>query len=346
MPAQQRRPATGIVRRLLAQPQRYQLAQALRLLLQWLRRAGIPSGQAFRQVLRFQNSVALGFPPSDIEALHAAPDALAGAWDARPLPQLQLTPALLGFLGVHGVLPYHYAERIAVHAQHGKDDGARAFLDILSNRLVALYYQGWAKYRLEHGLDTGGHDALLPMLLALSGARCPGPDAGAVAGYYAGLLRQRPLSASAIARILDDYLGVPVRVQPLTGAWQAIDAARQCRLGGPNAVLGASGVLGVRRWRHGASLRLWIGPLERDAYARFLPGAPGALALRAMLALMDLPGVRCEAQLILKAACVQPLRLDAHACRRLGWDSFLCSGPAAADKADVRYTVYGKGNCN
>jgi type VI secretion system protein ImpH len=39
---------------------------------------------------------------------------------------------------VNGSLPFHYSERIAANQLHAEDESARAFLDILSNRMVGL----------------------------------------------------------------------------------------------------------------------------------------------------------------------------------------------------------------
>lgn len=51
-----------IVDRLAAEPHRFQFVQAVQILLHQLRRRGITYEQAFRHVLRFQNSLSLNFP--------------------------------------------------------------------------------------------------------------------------------------------------------------------------------------------------------------------------------------------------------------------------------------------
>jgi type VI secretion system protein ImpH len=152
--------------------------QAVRLLVQWLRRNGVPQEHALLHVLRFQNSLSLSFPASQIEALWIEADVAlhsAGALDAAlrdgRLAHIHITPAFMGFLGSTGVLPNHYTERIAAEQQTLRSDSGRAFFDTFSHRVLTLYFQTWQKYRLEQGLDTEGEDGLLPLVLAFGGPK-------------------------------------------------------------------------------------------------------------------------------------------------------------------------------
>ena len=109
MPAPQRRPVPGVIARLEAAPYRFQFMQAVRLLLIWLRREGVPPEQALRHILRFRNSLSLSFPASEIESL-----SFGLADDASPesgtVATIQMTPAFMGLLGANGTLPLHYTE--------------------------------------------------------------------------------------------------------------------------------------------------------------------------------------------------------------------------------------------
>ncbi len=67
MPASQRRPDLDVISELLREPQRFGFFQAVRLLDRWLS-LGAPGGQGLSR-LQFRNSLALSFPPSEIEAL-------------------------------------------------------------------------------------------------------------------------------------------------------------------------------------------------------------------------------------------------------------------------------------
>src|SRR5450830_638695 len=132
MQAKERLPAAGVIDHLFENPAKYQFRQALRILLLWLRSQGVSYDDAFKHVLRFQNSVALGFPASEIEALRAElaepddpadyigepgptgwPGVTAGTSERAAAPsaapeRIVLTPAFIGLLGVSGSLPFHY----------------------------------------------------------------------------------------------------------------------------------------------------------------------------------------------------------------------------------------------
>ena len=154
-----------LIDRLLAEPQRFDFVQAVRLLLLALDERGIPERRALARHLRYANSLALSFPPSQLEAAAREPDGY------------RLTPSFMGLLGAQGALPLHVTERLlALPADAPEAQATRAFLDMFSTRMHALWYGAWRKYRVEH-LVGGARDGYLPMLLALAGV----PAGGAIA---------------------------------------------------------------------------------------------------------------------------------------------------------------------
>ncbi|MVW62357.1 type VI secretion system baseplate subunit TssG [Massilia sp. NEAU-DD11] len=319
-----------MIARLLAQPQRFEFVQAVRLLLLALGERGIPERRALARHLRFANSLALAFPPSQIEA--AALDA----------DGYRLTPSFMGLLGAHGALPLHVTERLLALPQDGQDaQAARAFLDMFSTRMLALWYRAWQKYRVEH-LVAAPRDAFLPLLLALAGVPGGGvfahdgvPDTALAA--FAGLLRRRPVSGAVLGRVLSSHFGVAVRVQEGIGHWDPLAPGEQAVVG-TNALLGRRALLGERSWRPDLRVRVRLGPLDRARYEHFLPGAPGARALRTLLRLFAVPTLAYDVVLVLRQADLGPAQLDASG-RRLGLDSYLLSAPAAADRADLCYEL-------
>jgi len=353
MPTAQRRIEPGVIQRLLDQPQRFQFVQAVRLLVQWLRRHGMAQEQVLLHVLRFQNSLSLSFPASQIEALWIEADvtlhsagALATALRDSRLAHIHITPAFMGFLGSTGVLPNHYTERIAAEQQAQHSDSGRAFFDTFSHRAVALYFQTWQKYRLEQRLDSRGEDGLLPLILAfggmrsdagpiLEGAHGVGPDAAA---RYAALFGQRPVAASMLAGVLGDYFRVPVELEQFAGFWDPIPDNRRCRLSTDNSRLGYSAAPGVRAWRHDLRVRVLVGPLGKDDLERFLPRAIGAAAMQRMLALCGVPSMQYEVQLRVRASCIGPCTLGAGL--RLGWDTYVIECPSRNDRADLHYLLH------
>jgi type VI secretion system protein ImpH len=336
-------PGAGLIARLLAEPQRFEFFQAVRLLVLWLGEHGVPQRRALERHLRFPNSLALGFPASQVESI--ARERL----DGEP-PRFHLTPTFMGLLGAHGALPSHFTERIAAWEASQPDAqlaaAPRAFLDMFSTRMLALFYGAWRKYRVEHAVaEAGGGDAFLPLLLALAGF-APGEAHAqvndATLARYAGVLRQRPASGVVLARVLSHHFGVPFALQEGIGHWDALAASEQSVLTAhpdqAGAVLGQAAVLGERCWRPDLRVRVRIGPLRRAQFERFLPRAPGALALRTMLGLFAAPTLSYEVVLVLARSELRPMHL-AGGPQRLGRDSFLLTGPAAQDRADMVYDM-------
>lgn len=342
MPAPHGRPAGGVIARLLAAPQEFEFVQAVRLLLGWLAEQGVAPAVALRTHLRFENSLHLGFPPGEIEALACERDAAGDGEAAAPM-RVRLTPTFMGLLGVHGALPAHFTERIASwQAAHG-DEAPRAFLDLLSGRMLALYYAAWFKYRVEEAVD-GGADRLRPMLLALAGCAPGSARAAAVPealpAHFAGLLARRPVNGVVLARLLGSYFAVPMALDEAVGHWRALDGFERSAVG-VNARLGRDTALGPRSWRPDLRARLRIGPLNRAAFERFLPGGEAAAMLARILRLLAPPCIEFEVRLTLRAADVQPGRLggDSSGAARLGRDSFVLSAAARRDRTDVRYVL-------
>lgn len=355
-----RRVDPGVAQQLLAGPQRFEFFQALRILERLFIRQGDPSGEVVPRRLRFGSSMSLGFPASQIESVQAySGDGIALDRDAavehavtmEELGRVHLTPAFMGMLGAHGVLPLHYTEALAERETYQRDRTARAFLDIFGNRAVAQHYAAWKKYRpgLQYELD--GEERFLPLVLALAGmggkglrGRMRGSGEGDVfdhaVAHYAGAIRQRPLSAMMLQRILADYFNVPMRVEQFVGAWYAVPEAQQTRLGVGNAALGSTALAGSRVWQRDLKMRLWVGPLERVQFDDFLPGRGAARALAKWLTLLTGSTLEYEVCLSLKPDHLGGIALAADGGCQLGFDSYLCSRPPPAPRSDTRYGIH------
>ncbi|MFC0250761.1 type VI secretion system baseplate subunit TssG [Massilia consociata] len=319
-----------MIERLLAEPYRYELFQAIRLLVRWLRRYG----GTLETSVRFENSLALGFPASEIEALR-----VEAADDGEM--RVRVRSAVMGLLGVNGALPLHYTERIAAWEHAARDEGPRAFYDAFSSRQLALFYRAWCKYRVRGGPDEHNRDRFLAQLAALGGAASQGQaDAGLsfeTQAYFAAQLRSRVVPAGLVAGVLGEYLQVPVAVEQFTGRWDVLGQGERSRLGENNCEVGLGATLGERLPRPELGIRIRVGPVSRAAFERFLPGAPGARAISGLLRqfAIDLP--YRELQVVLRAEDVHGIRLDGRT--RIGRDGFLQTGPVAGDRDDVHYLL-------
>lgn len=352
MPAPQRRQTTGVIEQLLREPQQFGFFQAVRLLERWL---ATPEGL---DKLNFRNSISLGFPVSEIESLlvhrRAGGQAAEHAADPQDIERIDLTPAFMGLLGVTGTLPLHYTESLAQRELYQKDHAARAFMDVFSHRAVMLFYQAWKKHRLHIQYEGDRRQRFMPMALALAGigqkslrGRLDTERTGVAdeaLAFYAGTLQQRTLSAHQLQQVLQGYLDVPVALEQFVGRWYTLPEAGRHYLGRPGrGGLGQSAMLGERVWQRDLRMRIVLGPLDHVRFRRFLPGAPGALALRELLTLLNGVSLEFEVNLRLRQDDVQGSALDSKRSvtdARLGWDTFLQTRPANEDRADVRYDIH------
>jgi type VI secretion system protein ImpH len=345
MPTTKRKHGVDLIGLLLDEPHRFQFAQLVNVLLRQLRRQGISYDRAFRDVLRFRNSLSLSFPASEVRALEVEPQAPLTKLDAAralrtgELRKLRVTPAFIGLLGSSGTLPLHDTERLAARHSLDGDASQHELIDVFSNRVIGLFYEAWGKYRVEHDKAVRGHDRLLPMLMSLAGARMSGIGSSArdeIAGYYSGLLGTRPVAGGTVERVLAEYFGVPIRLEQFVGCWDPIPQNRRSTLGAAPPVLGAGAALGVRLWRHDLCARLHIGPLDEAQLAQFLPGGRALRALEEMSRLFALPALRYEVRLLLSPPCVKRMTLTTRGpSRRLGWDTFLTGTPGLASRPEV-----------
>lgn len=355
-----RRIDPGVAQQLLAGPQRFEFFQALRILERLFIRQGGRSGDVVSRNLRFGTSMSLGFPASQIESARAysrdgtaldRDSAVEHAITMEELGEVHLTPAFMGMLGNHGVLPLHYTETLGERETYQRDRAARGFLDIFGNRAVALHYAAWKKHRLGLQYELDGDKQFLPLVLALAGlglsglrGRMRGSDDGDVfdhaVAHYAGAVRQRPLSAMMLQRILSDYFDVPVRVEQFVGAWYRVPDAQQTRLGVGNAALGSTALAGNRVWQRDLKMRLWVGPLDRAQFDDFLPGRSAAKALAKWLTLLTGSILEYEVCLSLKPRHLRGIGLGSDGGCELGFDSYLCSRPPQAPRSDTRYGIH------
>jgi type VI secretion system protein ImpH len=280
-----------------------------------------------QEIVRLRALLSLSFPPSAIHEIAPAKDGHGPA---------QMTVAFMGLTGPLGVLPRHYTELLLERVRH-KDQALRDFLDLFNHRLIAFFYRAWEKYRVpivyeqavarQEGLDSFSHYLFDLMGMGTTGLRGRLDIDDETFLYYAGLLAQRPHSASALAGILTDYFEVPVTVRQLVGEWLPLDADQRSRLGARdgNAVLGASTVAGDRVWDQQAKVTVRVGPLTYADFCRFLPAGEAFRRLVAMSRFYVGQEFDVDVQLILKAAEVPWCRLGdpSEQAPRLGWSAWL-----------------------
>ncbi|MEO8154047.1 MAG: type VI secretion system baseplate subunit TssG [Rhizobacter sp.] len=352
MPTPQRRDSTGLIDQLIDNPHRFEFFQAVRLLSLSLADGESADAGQLPSQLRFRNSTSLSFAASEIESLvvHRSQDSDG---DDPAVDRIEITPAFMGLLGMSGALPYAYTEQIAQRELYNKDFAARSFLDVFSNRAVALFYAAWKKSRLHLQYEADRKSRFAPMVLALAGIGQSAlhdrlqPEGGGVndesLAFFAGALQQRALSGQQLQQLLSRYLRVPVSIKQFCGRWYTLPPAARTSLGVGNGMLGRNALSGERVWQRDLCVKVILGPLTHGLFQRFLPGAPGATALRELLTLLSGVSLEYEINLTLRADAVTTIGLDSGRspfAGRLGWDTYVQTRPQHTDRCDVRYDIH------
>jgi type VI secretion system protein ImpH len=198
----------------------------------------------------------------------------------RPDGDSEIGIAFVGLTGPLGALPPPYTEA-ALLARKRRSHSLTAFLDMFVQRCAELFVRTAEKYRLPAQVarnavkETSGSDGIAAVLFALIGLALP-----ALRGRlslrdrelfpYAGLLSNQTRSAAGLAIMLEDLLGLPVRILPFSGRWVEVAPSEQTKLDGlapQYCRLGIDTVAGSHIWDVQGMFRIVVGPL---GYADFL----------------------------------------------------------------------------
>ena len=333
----------SLAEELLEEGYRFDFFEAVRVLerLYPHRRAVGRDASPVQEVVRFRSRLSLAFPPS---AIHELTETNGGD---RPV---EMTVAFMGLTGPLGVLPRHYTELLIDRARR-KDSTLRDFLDLFNHRLISLFYRAWEKYRFPIGYERAvaqqqEYDDFSLNIFDFIGMGTKGLRGRLEIGdeallFYAGLLGQRPHSASALAGILHDFFEIPVEVRQFIGQWLHLSKENRTSLRGEaNNSLGVNAIAGSRIWDQQARFRLRLGPLTFREFNRFLPASKTFRLLVQFARYIVGQEFDFDVQLILKAEEVPKSQLGATGERapRLGWTTWLKTKDFTHDAEDAVFT--------
>lgn len=353
-----RRTAASVAEALAAAPQRFPFLEAMRVLEAAERRAARdprrrplkPLGgdaDPSEEVARLVSVLSLAFPASEVQGFR--PEGEGG--------KARLALAFLGLVGPGGILPRHYAE-LVLHAQRAKNEALPGFLDMFVHRALGLHLRAAKKYRLARLAEEappGEADQATAALTAIIGFRTAGlsgrlsvPDE--VALHYGGLFAARPRSAARLEAMVADFLGRPVEVVQMVGAWLSLPVTERTRLPGPglpkgaHARLGAEAALGVRAWDPQGRFALRLGPMPYAAFAALMPGGAALARLVDLVRAYVGPTLGFSVNPVLAGAEVPKPRLGATGddAPRLGWNVWLprAERPGERGRPDAHEAVF------
>lgn len=314
---------------------RFDFYQAVRLV-ELLRPGKIPVGHGGSndEPVVFRSKVGLDFPASDLVSAEFSGD------ESEPV---RLTVAFMGLAGGSGPLPTPFTELI-IQRTAARDYATRDFLDIFNHRLISFLYRSRKKHRLSLDNRPPETTNFARWLFDLSGLEFAAHDRDSRKWArsllrYAGILTHQVRSMSALEAILSDYFRAPVHGEQLLGRWLVIAARDRTRIGrgsGANRRLGVDTVLGTRAWDQAGRIRLRISALNLARLREFLPGRRAFESLGRIARVHLQQDIDIDLRLSLDPGQVLGTRLGRKNDSRLGWTSWLSTGPSRSDYDPVR----------
>jgi type VI secretion system protein ImpH len=322
----------------------FEFFQAVRLLARLFpfRKAVGGTAKPAEEIVRFGSRLSMAFPASAVHDIERVPDS--------PDPA-RMTVAFLGLTGTQGVLPFFYTEYM-IARKAAKDDALSAFLDLFNHRFLSLFYRAWEKHRppilYERGAASGRQpDRFTQNLFDLIGMGTHGLR-GRMGLHdesllrYAGLIAQRPHSASALRGILRGYFSVPVEIDQCLGSWYDLEDSDRSYLSADSErnQLGVGAFIGEQVWDQQARFRIRVGPIGLERFIDFLPGSRTMAGFIELTRFLVGQALAFDVQIFLRAAEVPYCRLsdDGFDAPRLGWMGWLKTEEFQTDACDAVFT--------
>lgn len=289
-----------IIQDLLDNGRVFSFFQAVRLLRQHIKSAPATESEAVGDLVRMRPRLSLAFPSADIDRIEQL--------EVQGRSGYRITANFLGLYGTASPLPTFYTEDLLSEAS--QDEAvSRDFIDILNQRLYALLFQGWLKYRLFFQIAEEKNGAHLERLFCLLGLgseglhRRPeqsGHDMGLL--RYIGLFTQFPRSAAGLRTLLSDALrGVPLQIVPCVSRKTRIPEFQRLRVGSTGSRLGLDAYLGEEIEDRMGKFRIRIGPLNQAGFLDFVPDRAGYATLTGLTELYMTEPLAYEVELVLAA---------------------------------------------
>ncbi|HEX9007356.1 MAG TPA: type VI secretion system baseplate subunit TssG [Bacteroidota bacterium] len=321
----EKRAPRGVTARLFREGYLFDFFQAVRLLETYFTEGKTPggSGDLAAERIRFHPHPGLAFPATDVRSVEL---------EQGPPEQAVVTATFMGLYGVDSPLPPYFYDMIA----GGADESLvlRSFLDIFNNRLYALFYRSWKKYRPGVLYGTGGtRQQFVGRALSLAGLGTSGAvDAAPLPplrfAAFAGLLSARMRNGEGLRNMLEGLLeGIRVSVRENVRRWVPIpERSRLGRKKTGRATLGENACIGEGVDDISGKFRLVLGPLTFGQYLELLPGGSLARILHYVVRLYVRDTLDYDLQLNVRTREIPLLKLGDRPVK-LGQTTWLANRP-------------------
>lgn len=318
-------PKTGLKLELLKEGHAFSFFQVMRLLRFFARQPSeAPKSLSDpSQKIQIKPNLSLAFPASDVERIEEIGD--------RDDAQFLVTVNFMGLYGSGSPLPTFYTEDL-IDEEAEDESVSRDFIDILNQRLFALLFECWGKYRQYLQVVEQENSTYIDRLFCLLGLgektiRKEIAEPSRLLRYI-GLFTQFPHSALGLKTLLGDAFGItPVEVIPCVERIAKIPQSQTLRLGISGCRLGADTYLGDELNDRMGKFRIRLGPLTGTDFKRFSPGSEDFERLALLTDLYFVEPLEYDVELILAGREARTVCLGDPTRASLGVDSWIFSTP-------------------
>ena len=335
MATDERPPVGALISRLLAQPQGFNLFQAISLLERTRPDAGaLGDGDAAAEAIRLSSVVSLGFEPSDVSKVAQLED------------KYKLSTPVMSLAGGQGPLPLPFTEMV-LERTAARDPALADFLDIFNHRFLSFLYRSRKKHHMGLQWRSPQASTLAACLDALSSLglqSARSSDEHTTWLRHAGLAGGAPRSMTGLLTMISDRLHVRATGRQFCGAWRNLERrdipVLSTRHPQSAPRLGKTAVLGSRVWDQSAGVRITLSGLTVAKFRSLLKGGKEYSLLKSMVLHYLQQDISVEIELQLDKKEVVPTILTQKEPPRLGLTSWLMgSSPRNVNIPPARYTI-------
>ncbi len=325
-----RRSPPDVMEQLLTESRGFSFVQAMRLLRRRLWDDGDGSGNPFERI-RVRPDLTLAFPGTDITSIER---------EGGDPERFLVTVSFLGLCGASSPLPTFYTEDL-LHERENDGSITRDFLDIINSPVYPLFYACWSKYRLFYKLIEEEDPDTLERFFSLLGVESARIREGLKDPYrllrYVGLATQMPRSAEGLRALLADSIEEEsLRIEQCVERKAVIPEDQRLILGRSGNALGQESVLGREISDRMGAFRVCVGPCDGPALHRLLPDGPLYAVMEERIRFyLDQP-LEWDLEVCLRGKEIGHAGLGNESWSRLGWNTWVFSGPSPSEERRVR----------
>lgn len=249
----------------------------------------------------------------------------------------------MGLLGPMGPLPLQMSELAIFERRYAKERPYGAFLDVLANRMIQLFYRAWADAEPSTGAGRAEADIFRHYVAALGAQADASPHEEidrvqlALLGHAGHTGGRR--SPAAIADAALAILGLEAEIVEFVGVWQKLEEDDATRLGDRAFGLGGGATIGLSVYTVQDSCLVRLKFRDLATFQAHLPGTAGFTLVSRVLSALVPSHLEWRIEYELPRREIPAARLGGGA--QLGWTGWMGAQGEGPPRRDLRLVPQG-----